>query len=821
MGMPIKTSNEEPEIQDSISRLEAKLTRALEELEKARKEKIELEKHFQEVVSSRSWKMTEPLRRFTLARKTIFPLFRSRTVKASVVPKRSLLQSGCNFKINGASPCLSIDLAGASCPQGWILVEALVETIKGTLFFYLYMGREGGFSDSERFLLSFDDKEVERHPIFIPDGITDLRLDVYDFDGDFNLKDLSLKELGSLQFLWSVLSKTVLPLRKDPKALLIKAKRGIAVWREGGLWALRSKLIGSRVTNNYAEWVSRFDSFAENDKGRIEEASLKLKVKPKISIVTPVFNPPIVHFRACLDSVVNQGYSDWELCLADDGSSDPQVRTVIEEYRTKDPRIKVIYRDKTGHISNASNSALSLASGEYIAFLDHDDELTVDALYLMAYEINKFPDSGLLYSDEDKKTGYGMRVNPHFKSDWNPELLLQQNYVCHFCVVKKSLVDLVGGFRSEFDGAQDWDLILRVSEKLEPAQIRHIPHVLYHWKIIEGSTAQSTSAKPYVLEAQRKAVQGHLDRTNQDAIASIRHSISNLSVERRIPNPAPMVSIIILTKDKVELLSRCVDSIVEKTNYQNYEIIIVDNGSIDKETREYFEEIGELSNLTIINDDRRFNFSALNNLATKIAKGDIFAFLNNDLEVIEPKWLDLMVGQAIRSKVGAVGAKLLFPNNLVQHAGVIIGIGGVAGHNHKGRLRDDPGYFNRIILSQNLSAVTAACMLVPKDVFAAVDGFDETLSVAFNDVDLCLRIREAGFQIVYEPQAELYHYESASRGYENTSEKFQRFEEEIERMKKRWGKALLSDPYYNPNLTNLSEDFVFAFPPRVTRPWKA
>jgi len=379
-----------------------------------------------------------------------------------------------------------------------------------------------------------------------------------------------------------------------------------------------------------------------------------------------------------------------------------------------------------------------------------------------------------------------------------------------------------GDFRSGFDGAQDWDLFLRIADATSAERIRHIPHILYHWRVIEGSTAQSTGAKPYVLEAQRKSVQEHLTRMGESgATVEILESISHMRVRRAVPSPEPLVSLIIPTKDKVELVSRCVQGILENTSYRNVEVIIVDNRSEEQETFDFFKEVSCDPRVVIHRDDGPFNFSRLNNDAVKIAKGEILGFLNNDLEVIEPDWLAEMVVHAVRPRVGAVGARLLYPNGLLQHGGVVLGIGGVAGHNHKGILRHDPGYFNRAILPQNLSAVTAACMLVRKEVFAEVGGFEEgALAVAFNDVDICLKIRSKGYLVTYTPYAELYHHESASRGYETTPEKFARFEGEIETMRIRWKDVLDNDPYYNSNLTLLSEDFSFAFPSRAKKPWR-
>ena len=822
-----KRSGESTQVSPEI--VTARLEKALSDIKRLEGERDEYKRQFDLMVASASWRVTAPLRRVSKLRKSIFPLFGRQQYVVTPNPLRGLAVQGERYLINGPSPTFDLTFQGSGVDRvgmvaGLYALEANVETPKGTLSFFLYLGREDKgkkvFSEAERFLLSFESHKGSRQLIRIPEGIRALHLQVYDFDGHFSISDIKLRHLGNLNVAASVFNNTIRPLLADPRLLLAKSRKGYHLFREGGFGAVKAKLFGGHVSDNYSDWVERFDSFSDAHLVKIRAAADKLERKPKISVVTPVFNPPLQHFRMCLESVLNQGYQNWELCLSDDCSTDPEVRKVIEEYCAKDQRITAVFRDSSGHISAATNSALKIATGEFIAFLDHDDELTPDALYLVARELNLHPDAQLLYSDEDKKTSTGIRVNPHFKSDWNPELLTQQNYVCHLLVIKRTAIDEVGGLRSEFDGAQDWDLILRVGEKLSEQQIRHIPHVLYHWTLIPSSTAQSTAAKPYVLEVQRKAVQEHCDRTGQPATASIWHSISHIEVERCVDGTAPKVSLVILTRDKLTLLKPCVDTLLEKTTYKNYEVIIVDNGSIEDETLRYFETIQrEHSNVKVVRDDRPFNFSALNNFGVRFCSGQVLGFLNNDLKFTQGEWLEKMVAQAVRSEVGAVGARLLFPNNLLQHGGVILGIGGVAGHNHKGRPKEDPGYFNRAILSQNLSAVTAACILLRRDVFERVKGFDEELSVAFNDVDFCLRIRDAGFRVVYEPRAELYHYESASRGYENTPEKFARFEHEIATMKGRWQPVLAKDPYYNPNLTNLSEDFAFGFPPRVRRAW--
>jgi GT2 family glycosyltransferase len=395
-------------------------------------------------------------------------------------------------------------------------------------------------------------------------------------------------------------------------------------------------------------------------------------------------------------------------------------------------------------------------------------------------------------------------------------------------VLHTEALKTIGGFRQGVEGAQDWDVVLRLVDHCREAGasdrefVEHVPHVLYHWRVFAGSTAQSTDAKPYVLEAQRKVVADHLQRSGiREASVSIRHDISQLRVQLPVPTPAPLVSLIIPTRDKLKLLRQCVDSIIRDTTYPNYEIIIVDNGSVEPETLDYFAQLTSGSDkVRILRDEGEFNFSRLNNIAVRQAKGVLVGLINNDLEVIEKRWLDELVSYALLPQVGAVGARLYFPNGLLQHGGVILGIGGIAGHSHKGILRSDPGQFNRAILPQCLSAVTAACLVVRKDLYEQVGGLDEVnLKVAFNDVDFCLRLQEAGYLNVYNPYAELWHHESASRGLETTVSKFARFEGEIDYMKQRWEKVLTSDPFYNPNLTLLGEDFSYAYPPRQVWPW--
>lgn len=557
---------------------------------------------------------------------------------------------------------------------------------------------------------------------------------------------------------------------------------------------------------SYERWIKTQEQTLSNSERLMRIESLASE--PKISIVLPVYNSPEKYLRECIESVVDQSYQNWELCIANDASTDEHVQPVVEEYARRDSRIRVIHREENGHISAASNSALSLATGEYVGLLDHDDVLAKDALLCVADELNKHFDAKLIYSDEDKVSAEGNRFSPHFKSDWNLELLLSQNYICHFAVIEKALVDSVGGFRLGYEGSQDHDLILRCVADLAAPEIRHITKILYHWRAIEGSTAQSASAKSYSNDAGLLAVKDFVFSKFQ--VADVEPGIvpNSYRVRYPIPDNPPQVSLIIPTRDQLALTRQCLNSIFEKTLYKNYELVIVDNGSKEKETLEYFKEIAKLDNVRVLSYNKPFNYSAINNFAVENTDSELIALVNNDIEVISPEWLCEMVSHGLRSDVGCVGAKLYYPNDRIQHGGIILGIGGVAGHSHKHFKRHDFGYFSRLSLVQNLSAVTGACLLVRRNVFNEVGGLnEEELTVAFNDVDFCLKVKTAGYNNVWTPYAELYHHESVSRGAENSPAKIERFKREICYMKKNWSELLMKDPYYNPNLSIDREDF--------------
>ncbi|HAX4944186.1 TPA: glycosyltransferase family 2 protein, partial [Escherichia coli] len=530
---------------------------------------------------------------------------------------------------------------------------------------------------------------------------------------------------------------------------------------------------------------------------------------PVISVVMPVYNPAEIYLRACLDSVIAQSYPYWELCIADDKSPKEHVQRVLREYEAKDKRIKVVYRQQNGHISAASNSALEIAKGDFVALLDHDDALPEHALLFMAQAICAQPETQILYSDEDKLNGRGERFDPHFKSDWNPDLFFSQNYVSHLGVYRRNLLQKIGGFRLGVEGSQDQDLLLRCLPHVQADQIVHIPRVLYHWRTIEGSTALASGEKSYTTDAGIKALRDYF-AVQQPGVEIDAGLVPNTyRVRYPIPAPAPLVSLLIPTRDRRSLTETAVRSILEKSTYTNFEILILDNGSVEADTLDFFRDIQlEDRRVKVLAYDFPFNYSAINNFGARHAKGSVIGLVNNDVEVINPEWLTEMVSQCLRPEIGCVGAKLYYSNDTLQHGGVILGIGGVGGHSHKHFPRHHPGYFSRLLLTQSLSAVTAACLLVRKEIFEKVSGLDEkNLTVAFNDVDFCLEVRKAGYRNLWTPYAELYHYESISRGAEDSLEKIARFAQEVNFMKIKWGLELEHDPFYNINLTRIHENF--------------
>ena len=544
------------------------------------------------------------------------------------------------------------------------------------------------------------------------------------------------------------------------------------------------------VDNDYQKWI-------EENKENIKIK--RFRYKPKFSIIIPTYNVSNKLLSECLDSVLNQSYTNFEICIADDNSTLKETIDTLKKYE-KNSKIKITYRKKNGHISKASNSALKLATGDFIALLDNDDVLDKNALYYMAEKLNEDKNLDLIYSDEDKLDFDGKRCFPHFKPDFSLDTFLSSNYFCHFTIIRKSLIDEIKGFRSEYNGAQDYDLFLRIIDKTK--KIGHVPKILYHWRMTKGSTSATGSNKDYAYLAGKNALEDYFKRNNIKATVELIGNPQMYQVHYLF-ELEPKISIIIPTKDKSHVLDKCLKSIIEKTNYQNYEIIVIDNNSIEKKTFELLEKYkNQYDYFHYYRLECEFNYSYINNYAVSKSSGEYIVLLNNDTEVISSNWLKDLVGFAMQDHVGCVGAKLLYPNKTVQHCGVVTGVGGVAMHAFVSTGDDNYGYFGRLVSIYDWSCVTAACLMVKKEKYNLVNGLDEKLKVAYNDVDLNLKLLDKGYYNVVLPHIKLFHYESLSRGNDMSDSQRQRFTREINYMCDKWGTKLLNDPFYNINLSH-------------------
>jgi GT2 family glycosyltransferase len=554
-------------------------------------------------------------------------------------------------------------------------------------------------------------------------------------------------------------------------------------------------------TLQYRRWISRHEpKSAELAKQR----NLKFARQPLISVVVPVYNTPRKYLEEMVRSVRNQTYRNWELCIADGGSAAEWVRPLLSQFADSDSRIRLAILESNRGIAGNTNAAIELAQGEFVAFLDHDDVLAPFSLFEIVAALNNQPEVDLIYSDEDKLDESGRRVDPCFKPDWSPDTLRSHNYVCHLLAIRRSIVEQLGGIREGFDGAQDYDLVLRASELAR--QIVHIPKVLYHWRMHPQSTAANTDSKRYLVEAGRRALAEHLARMQTPATVAEGHIAGVYRVIYHLPRQ-PLVSVLIPNRDSVAMLCRCMESI-SRSSYANCEVLILENNSEQPETLAYYRQLERERRARIVSWNKPFNYAAVNNFGAAHARGEVLLFLNNDVEAINPDWLELMVKHALRPEVGAVGAKLYYPDDTIQHAGIVVGMGGVAGHSHLHFPRTATGYMDRLQLPHNCSAVTGACLMTRREIFEKAGGFDEGFVLAFNDVDLCLQIQALGYRVLWTPEAELYHFESKTRGYEDTPEKLARFRREYQRFIAKWGKFLeAGDPFYNPNFRLDRADF--------------
>jgi GT2 family glycosyltransferase len=563
----------------------------------------------------------------------------------------------------------------------------------------------------------------------------------------------------------------------------------------------------------YGEWIELYDTLDDAKRSALVTQLGELEEQPLISIIFPVYNSPEDFLREAIDSVRAQLYTNWELCIADDCSTLPHVAKVLDEYAARDPRVLVHRREVNGHISACSNSAVAMASGSWLCLMDHDDVLAEHALAVAVLAVDRASDAAIVYSDEDHIGADGKRDQPYFKPDFDPLLILGQNYFSHLCLVRADLVRLVGGFREGYEGSQDWDLILRSLEHIQPEQVVHLPHVLYHWRAHAESTASSVSAKPYVVEASRLVVQEHLERIGVEAKVTTVWATSYNRISWGLPPVPPKVSVIILPRSGSRL-PRCIDSIRMLTPYPDIEILLVDDGGFRPPMRQMLH--ARAGWLTILENTDDLSDSAQRNFAARQATGDVLCFVADDVEVVNDGWLDEMVGTLSYPGVGCVGAKLLYPDLRIQHAGIVLGIGGTVGNPHRlffDRLAH--GYAGHLRLAQSPSAVSWACMVAGREAFTAVGGFsEEHFTGVFGDVDFCLRLQEAGWRTAWTPYAEMFHFERPEDGRAVDGANAIRFDRDIRYLRQRWGKWLDNDPAYNPNLSLAHESLSLAWPPR-------
>lgn len=702
--------------------------------------------------------------------------------------------------------------------SGWYLIELTIRLDSNTGHAKLYFDYGEGYNEATSVSIPFKSEQKAKRVCHLAAVPKQIRFDPIEAVKKFSVEHLHFIPITAgfarshmLEYLYTHGAR-----RKDTSVSDIwRSLKAYAVETNMSVEELLYKRYGDALLNelisslDYKSWIKQVER-AEYSDSKMEMLQQSLQYRPTISVIMPTYNTSELFLRRAIESVRAQSYFNWELCIADDASPQAHVSQVLEEYAQQDERIKTVIRERNGHISAASNSALALATGEFVALLDHDDELAQHALLVIVGAINRNPSVQILYSDEDKIDEQGNRSQPHFKPDWNPDLFFSQNYVCHLSVYRRHLLTRIGSFRTGVEGSQDHDLLLRCLPYVQAEDILHVPKVLYHWRMFEGSTALAPKEKSYTTEAGIKALRDFFSEQGRHDISVEAGALPNTyRLHYPIPNPKPLVSLLIPTRDMLGLLRQCIQSILEKTAYKNYEILILDNDSVQPATHEYLEALQtRQAHVRVLPYRHSFNFSAINNFGVEHAQGEIIGLINNDIKVINAEWLSEMVSHALRPEIGCVGAKLYYDDDTIQHAGVIVGVGGVAAHSHKHFHRNDPGYFGRLKVVQNLSAVTAACLIVRKKVYEEVGGLEEdNLRVAFNDVDFCLKVREAGYLNLWTPYAELYHLESKSRGAEDTPEKQARFHREIEYVMNKWGEMLRCDPFYNKNLSLDTDDF--------------
>lgn len=716
-----------------------------------------------------------------------------------------------NFADQGSAKAAELTLETNALPNSPLVSSRLYVDYDG-----------GGYRETLSIRFQIGHEEITKVVLFAPNKIKSLRWDPDDKPNRISLKSISLTPLSTMESAYERLCAK--GSKESVEHIIARADKIFAspsITPETAIKTSQSLLESARDNSvDYEFWLKKWITPNVGDYENMTRMMASMKHRPFFSFVMPVYNPPVDLLGDCIDSMLNQNYSDFEICIANDSSSDPEIKKLLDRYSDKYENIKVVHRPVNGHISAASNSALDLACGDYVVLIDHDDLIPDYCLFVVAHYLNKYPKAKILYSDEDKISVDGERSSPYFKSDFNRFLMFGHNMVSHLGVYERQLVERVGGFRKGLEGSQDYDLFLRCYETIPPEELIHIPHVLYHWRTIPGSTSVSADQKSYAVIAAQAAINGHFERTDTPlrSIDGFAPGVNGIAGTRDYNTT---VSVIIPTRNGLDDLKACITSI-EQHPHDHVEILIVDNGSDDPVTLQYLNRLATLGVAKVLAYPGEFNFSAINNFAAREARGDILCFLNNDTEVVSSRWIDRARSLLAMPEIGIVGARLLYPDRTLQHFGIILGMAQhkVASTPHVGLPAEAHGYFGKARLIQEFSAVTAACLFIRRTDFDSVGGFDENLKVAYNDVEFCIRVREAGLKILCDPEITLIHKESKTRGSDVDGEKAKRLDREAEYVRHKWAERLDADPYYSPNLSLMHNDFSIASPPRVPMPWR-
>jgi GT2 family glycosyltransferase len=726
-------------------------------------------------------------------------------------------ESKGEYKSIGNSPGFEMTLSSAKVEGGWYYLEAALVRNNGSRETSIRADTRG--EGKERIIIPIPTnlRGSVREVFFLPSNVTALHWLPTAAPGFFSQSPLLLHKITRLESTLRRMYRVLLDLWRfrgnTPATREGLTWRGAASHLQDAYQRTATLRVKRLAGNDYPAFIARHDTLKDSDIHAMREQIPHLSLRPVISLIMLVETPIAAFFKGALDSVLGQIYPHWELLLTGDFSADTQSRAIADEYHHQNAHVKIISVKSGANLAAMLNSALESVQGEFVAIINQHDKIPAHALFFLAREIGNYPDTDVIYTDDDRINELNGRLDPRFKPDWNPDLFFSFNYLSNLCAYRADQVRQLDGYHAGFEGAENYDLILRYLKNTSAPKIRHIPRILYHARLPSppldpvlshlheeaGNKRKSHQAGKSALNAYFESEGATVEEGPVPGLYRIRHPL---------PAPAPLVSIIIPTRDRVDILKACIESIQQKTDYEHWEMLVIDNQSRESETHAYFEQIQNDIRIRVIPYDKPFNYSAINNFAVQYTRGEVLALLNNDIEIITEEWLTEMVSHAIRPRIGAVGAKLLYSNERVQHAGVIIGLGGVAGHAHKYLKHDDHGYCHRAVVSQNLSAVTGACLVVRKSIYQEVGGLNESdLVVAFNDIDFCLKVREAGYRNLFTPYAKLYHHESISRGHDDTPEKQAIFINEFGYMKKKWGDKLLNDPAYNPNLTLEFEDF--------------